>query len=238
MATSTPIALSALYYMQVALCAVMVDGDGWRRPARFTSAEEELELLQGAVGLCDVSPSGKLLIQGEAIDALLDAAFPDMGPLDTGRVQRQPFKGGTGVHEVILARLADDELLVLSAPGLAPSVAELLSEAPVECGHAVDITSSLTGVKIAGPLAQRLLAAVTELDTSPEPFPDMSCAQTKVAEVHGTLLRRDAGALLSYELYFDRGFGEYMWDALMEAGEVYGVAPFGIEAMARLESGE
>jgi len=56
-----------------------------------------------------------------------------------------------------------------------------------------------------------------------------------VAEVHGTLLRIDTGGLPSFDLYFGREFGEYLWDALLEAGGEYSVAPFGIEAMARLK---
>ena len=238
MATSTPIALSALHYVHVTLGAVMVDSHGWQRPARYTSADDELERLQRAVGMCDVSPSGKLLVQGESIDALLGASFPKMEPLQTGRVLRQELRGPPAAQEIVLARLADDEVLALCAPGQAPSVSEALGQAPAECGHAVDITSALAGFKIAGPLAHRLMAAVTELDTSPEAFEDMSCAQASIAEVHGTVLRLDAGAVQSYELYVDRGYGEYMWDALMESGEEHGVVPFGTEALARLESGE
>ena len=216
----------------------MVDRHGWQRPARYTSVDDELDRLRQAVGVCDVSPNGKLLVQGEDIDALLSAAFPETASLKTGHTLRQQLRGTPAAQEMVLARLADDEVLVLCAPGQAPSVAGTLSQAPAECGHAVDITSALTGFKIAGPLAHRLLAAVTELDTSPEAFDDMSCAQARVAEVHGTVLRLDAGALLSYELYVDRGYGEYMWEVLMEAGEEHGAVPFGTEALERLEPGE
>ena len=63
----------------------------------------------------------------------------------------------------------------------------------------------------------------------------MTCVQAPVAEVHGTLLRRDAGGLLSFELYYGREYGEYVWDALMGAGEEYGVSPFGVEALKSLD---
>ena len=39
---------------------------------------------------------------------------------------------------------------------------------------------------------------------------------------------------MSNKLSFGREFGEYMWNVLVESGEEYGVAPFGIEALARL----
>ena len=33
---------------------------------------------------------------------------------------------------------------------------------------------------------------------------------------------------------FGRELGEYMWDVLLEAGEAYGVVPFGFETLARI----
>ena len=237
MATWTPVALSALHHRHVGLGAAMVESDGWQRPARYTAPEDELNQLRNAVGICDISPVGKVLLQGEAIEPLLNTAFGEVGGLDIGRLRISHLRSDPNDQGALLARLAADEVLVLTTPNRSPSVSDALSAEPGQCGHAVDLTSALAGLKIAGPLAHRLLAGVTEVDTDPVAFADMSCAQAKVAEIHGTLLRRDAGALLSYELYFGREFGEYMWDALVEAGEEYGVAPFGIEALKLLGSG-
>jgi len=236
MATSTPVAQSALHHVHLALGAAMTDSDGWPHPSRYTSADAELDGLRTAVGLCDVSPVGKLLVQGEAVDAYLSAEFSEIADLPGGRVLRQQPKGAKS--QATLARLAQDEVLVITGPGQAPALAENLGEAADRCAHAVDVTSALAGIKIAGPESHRLLAAVTELDTSPQAFDDLSCAQARVAEVHGTLLRLDAGDLLSYELYVDRSYAEYIWDALMEAGAHLDVVHFGSEALAQLGTGE
>ena len=76
--------------------------------------------------------------------------------------------------------------------------------------------------------------AVTEFNCSPQAFPNDRCAQTQAAEIHATLLRVDVGDLPSYQLFFGRDFGEYMWEALVEAAAVYDGAPVGFEAMDRL----
>ena len=55
------------------------------------------------------------------------------------------------------------------------------------------------------------------------------------SRIHGVLLRLDISDLPSYELYFSRDFGQYMWDLLLEAGEEYNLMPCGIEAMDRLQ---
>jgi heterotetrameric sarcosine oxidase gamma subunit len=236
MPTLTPIALSAMHHRQVALDAVMLESDGWQRPARYGPVEAEVERVRSSVGLHDVSPVGKLILHGEDITSLLQAAAPDVGTLDIGKAARHQLKGESGAMDVILARLAADEALVLTGPGQAPVVAGILALSPEDCAHAVDVTSALAGLKVTGPLSHRLLASVTELNISPREFPNMTCAQVKVAEIHGTVLRRDLGGLTSYDLYVGREYGVYIWDALMEAGEEYGLVPFGTEAMESLRA--
>ena len=100
----------------------------------------------------------------------------------------------------------------------------------------LDHTSGLAGVRLTGPGSDQLLSKLTELDTSPEAFPNLSCAQTRCAEIHGTLIRTDLGLLPSYDLFFPREFGEYMWDAIFEAGEEFGVAAVGFEAADRVRT--
>ena len=223
-----------MHHSQVALGAVMMEREGWLRAARFTSAEDEAERVRTGVGLFDLSPQRKLYLLGGEIDSTLAALFPQLPKLSVGNLVRQRLSADRGAQEVELARLADDELLVLTAPNQAAAVSEALSQSPGDCVHAVDITSALAAISVAGPLADRLLGAITDVDLSPGSFPNLSCAQLMAAEVHGTLLRHDLGDLPRYDLYFSRDLGEYMWDALVEAGAPHGVVPFGLEALSLL----
>lgn len=227
-----------MHHRHVALGALLVDGDGWQRPARYAAVDQEVRQVQDAAGLCDISPAGKLTLQGRELDAWLSEAFSSMGGVDVGAVRRGDAGMDSDPQPVLLARLADDEFFILTEPNHAGSVAESLGAMSDRGFHLVDVSSGLAGVKIAGPAASLVLAGVTELDLAVDAFPDMSCAQAGFAEVHGTLLRIDRGALPGYELYFGREYGEYMWDALLEAGDEGQVAPVGIEAMARLQGGE
>ena len=233
MSTWQPVALSAIHPKHLSLGAVIVESDGWQRPASYTSAGEETDRLRDGVGICDISPLGKIVVHGDG-EAYLAEGFPQPVPSKPGASGRLQAAEDSGIQEMVVARLAHDEALLLTAPNQAPLVIALLESESDRCAHAVDVTSVLAGIKIAGPSASRLLAGVTEMDLRPESFPDMSCAQGSVSEVHGTLLRLDHGGLLSYDLYFGREYGEYMWDSLMEAGSPHGVTPFGTEALARL----
>jgi sarcosine oxidase subunit alpha len=235
MAIWNPVRLTAMHHKHVALGAAMVERDGWRQPARYTTVEQELERLRAGAGLSDISPLGKLLIQGDELDTLLLTCFDAVTSLEIGIVARRSAPKGKAPAPVVLARLAQDEVMALTGPGQAQSLAEALAEEPGRCAKGVDLTSALAGARITGPSAGLLLESITELDLSPAGFPDLRCARSKVAEVHGTLLRMDIRGLPSFDLYFGREFGEYLWDVLMEAGAEYGVAPVGIEAMARLQ---
>ena len=229
-----PVKRSSLYHKHLALGAALEERDGWQQPARYSSAEQELERLKVASGFCDVSPAGKINLQGEELDQLLTPIFPSTAELNVGSLRQMNLGSSSDPWYCVLARLATDEYLAVTPTGRNATLIEMLKEDPDRCAHLVDLTSALAGVRIAGPSADLLLASLTALDLSDSAFPDLRCGQSKIAGIHGTLLRRDVAGLLCYELYFTREFGEYMWDVLMEAGERYDAVPVGIEAMERL----
>ena len=226
-AASSPVALSPLHQRHVELGAEMELVDGWQRPVRYAASDEELAAVRSGVGVCDVSPMGKLALLGDGLDAPLGAMFPDSTPPEVGRASRVD-------EETIMARLARDEAFVTTAAGRALSLLERLTSGAEGCAHVVDVTSALAAVRIAGPRAPDLLAALTELDLARDAFGDGSCAQSRFAEIHGTLARLDASGLPAYTLFFGREYGDYMWESIMEAGERYGLVPFGTEALGRL----
>ena len=222
-----PVALSPLHHAHVELGAEMELVDGWLRPTRYGGADEEVAGVRSAAGVCDVSPMGKLALQGDSLDAPLGSAFPASTPPAVGQVARVD-------EDTVVSRLAHDEALVTMAPSRSALLAERLSDASTGCAHVVDVTSGLAAVRIVGPRAPDALAALTELNVALDAFPDASCAQSRFAEIHGTLVRLDAAGLPGYTLLFGREDGDYMWEAIVEAGERYGLVPFGIEALGRL----
>ena len=64
-AASRPVALSPLHRRHVELAAEMELVDGWRRPVRYRPTDEELAAVRSGVGVCDVSPMGKMALLGE-----------------------------------------------------------------------------------------------------------------------------------------------------------------------------
>jgi sarcosine oxidase subunit alpha len=213
-----------MHYRHLELGAEMVEHEGWMLPARYSDPEEEAARVREAVGITDISPVGKIRLQGESVDQALREALPDHQATPVGSV----FTTSDDASDTLVARLADDDYLVITGSA---SVGNVLDSLNLDgCVHPVNVTSVLAAVRIIGPKTAAVLAGVTNLDLAPPYFPNLSCAQTMVAEIHGTIIRRDIGELLSYDLFFGRDYGDHMWESLIDAGQRHGLTPFGLEA--------
>ena len=220
---------SALNHQQLAWRARMVERDGWQQPAGYSDVDREFRALNEGLGVYDISPTGKLLLQGKDLGGLAGNVLPAGDAPEVGEVR--PVSAPPAGQ---LARLSEDEYLVLCHARELPKWVAAMPEEPTGCVHSLDRTSGLAGLRLTGPKADRVLCQLSALDTSFEAFPNLRCAQTRCAEIHVTLIRADLGTLPSYDLYFPREFGEYFWDVIFEAGEEVGAAPVGFEAMERL----
>ncbi len=79
---------------------------------------------------------------------------------------------------------------------------------------------------IAGPNTPALMSKVTSLN------PDLTKAYGSVAHVRALVERDELGFLVM----IPRDYAEFVWEALLHAGEEFHITPFGVEAQRRLES--
>lgn len=234
MAAYSPVKRTAMYHAQVSSGAVMGEADGWQQAARFGPTANELELLRTAAGVHDISPNGQVRVIGNGAPAVMRKLAPTEPDLAVGRVLRAEISTDTVGLSVKIARLTGDEFAVLTLPGQAPAAAAVLEAAAEGCAHVLDISSALAGVALTGPSSGEILSAVTELNVSLDAMPNLTCAQSRFAEIQGLLLRDDSSGLPSYQLYVTREFGEYFWKAIIEAASDIGAGPVGTEAVADL----
>ena len=85
--------------------------------------------------------------------------------------------------------------------------------------------------------ARAVLGKLTDQNLSSATFPYLTCVQNEVAGVPTLLLRIGFVGESGWEMHFPAEYGEHVWDALMEAGKEFGIAPFGVETqrILRLE---
>jgi glycine cleavage system aminomethyltransferase T len=90
-----------------------------------------------------------------------------------------------------------------------------------------------------GPNARKVLSEVTDADLSNDAFPYFSSGRFFVNNVPVTALRVSYAGELGWELYAPSEYGETLWEHIMEAGEEYGIRPYGNGALdaLRIEKG-
>ena len=215
----------------------MATVDGWQLPKDYGDASQEAAQLRETVGVSDISPVGKLRVVGAGAAGAVGTLIPRLVGLAPGSVAEVDSLSEQENGELLAAWLTADELLVLTPTGQAQAVLDAMPNLDAICAHVVDITSGLCGASIIGPASTQLLSRITDLDISPRAVPDLTCAQARFAEVQGLLLRRDVQSTPAYQLYSGREFGEYLWEALIDAATETGGSPVGTEALARFKSG-
>jgi sarcosine oxidase subunit alpha len=103
-----------------------------------------------------------------------------------------------------------------------------------------NVTAAICAVNVAGPDSRKVLEKVcSDLDLSVEAFPYLGVRQGTIAGIKARLLRVGFVGELGYEIHVPARHGLKLWDALIEAGKVHDIRPFGVETqrLLRLEKG-
>ena len=227
------------------LGARIVDLGPWQRPYSYIAPQDECLAVRQRVGIIDVSTLGKLDVRGRDAPALLDKVYTHhFSNLRVGRIRYGILCADNGaiLDDGTVTRLAEDRYFVTTTTGNVELMEEWFkwwTAGTGMCAHVTNVTSAFAAINVAGPRARDTLGKLTDVDLSPDAFRYMRSAQGAVAGVPATFLRIGFVGETGWELHFPAEYGEHMWDALMDAGEEYGVAPFGVEAqrILRLEKG-
>ena len=106
------------------------------------------------------------------------------------------------------------------------------------CAHIIDVTSAYAGLLLAGPHSRDVLRRLAAPDVSQAALPNGSCLSAKVAGVHARALRDDLDETLAYWLFVGTEYAAYAWEAVMRAGQPFGIMPVGSEAARKMRSGD
>jgi len=118
--------------------------------------------------------------------------------------------------------------LLITPPEAPGTAADTWQSACVGCGIAVDLSSALTALEVAGPEVRALLARGCRLDLDPGAFPSGLAAATIMAQVPVILAALTAGVLLLTPASTARHFREW----LSAAAQPFGLLPDGDATVA------
>ena len=227
------------------LGATMVESGPWWRPHNYGSPADECAAVRERVGIIDVGTLGKLEVVGADAGQLLDRLYTHrFSDLPVGRIRYGLMTSDNGVimDDGTVTRLAEDRYFVTTTSGNADVIEEWFNwwnAGAANCAHVVNVTAAYGAVNVAGPKARETLGKLTDIDLSTRNFRYMRSAQGDIAGVPCLLLRIGFVGEAGWEVHFAAEYGEYMWNAIMEAGREFGISPFGLEAqrVLRLEKG-
>jgi sarcosine oxidase subunit alpha len=207
----------------------------WRRAYDYGDPQAEALTVHRAAGLIDVSTLGKLVVRGPDAGAFLDRLYPNrFSNLKPGRIRYGVISSDAGriVDDGTICRLDEETFYVTTTSSGAGAVEEWFSWWLAEWRMKVrltDVTQGLSAVNLAGPRAREIMARISDVDCSAEAFTYLDGKVGAVAGVQSLILRIGFVGEVGYEIHFPSAYGEHVWDALLSAGEEFGLRPFGLE---------
>ncbi|MGH3239342.1 MAG: ferredoxin, partial [Spirillospora sp.] len=226
--------------------AVFEDVGDWKRPRHYPRPGEPMEdavlrecrTVRAGVAALDASTLGKIDVQGPDAAVFLDRIYAGtVSTLAPGRCRYGVMCGVDGMvfDDGVAARLGPDHFHLTTTTGNAARVLDWLeewlqtewTELRVRC---TSVTDQWAVVALAGPRSRDVLRALAPgLDVGAFPFMAMRAAE--VAGVPARIFRISYSGELAYEINVASWHGLALWEAVMAAGEPYGIAPYGTEAM-------
>jgi sarcosine oxidase subunit alpha len=219
----------------------------WCRPYCFPKAGEsihdavirEVNTTRTSVGLLDASTLGKLLVKGPDAGRFLDMMYTNMMstlPVGKCRYGLMCSENGFLRDDGVVARLDNDTWLCHTTTGGADAIHAHMEEwLQTEWWdwkvYIANVTEQYAQIAVVGPKAREVLKSLGGMDLSAEALPFMQWADGKIGDFDVRVFRISFSGELSYELAVSAGQGRAFWDALLEAGEKFGITTYGTEAL-------
>jgi sarcosine oxidase, subunit gamma len=192
--------------------------DGWEIDARVAT---------GALTLSDESPLAKVHVR-----APFDGASRAALGVGFGRTVRADL--GTG--EVLVVGSGPGEWLVLGASGTAGALRTAIEQRLAGSGEfttVLDLTHGRALLRLQGAAAATVLAGVCAIDFDDAVTPNGAALRTSLAAVVTDIVRDDRSGVPSYLLHVERSSGQYLADALLDAGGPSGLEVTGFRGLDR-----
>lgn len=239
---------TAMHAWHVEHGALFENVGDWKRPWYYPKPGESMrealdrEVLAArqAVGILDASTLGKIDVRGPDAAEFLNRVYTNgWKKLDVGRARYGLMLGEDGMvmDDGVSARLAEDRYHMTTTTGGAARVLAWLeewlqTEWPDLQVYLTSTTDQWAAISLAGPYSREVISKVCEgIDFSQEAFPFMTWQTGTVAGVSARVFRVSFSGELGFEINVPANYGQHVWDAVWEAGQPYGITPYGTETM-------
>jgi len=239
--------------------ARFVNAGLWKRPHSYPrpgesendAANREARKVRQDVGIVDVSTLGKIELQGRDAREFLNRVYANrFDTLAVGRCRYGIMLREDGIvrDDGTTSRLDEMHYLMTTTTANAASIMQHLERLlqvdwPELEVYATSVTEQWAAVALSGPKSRSVLERCVDIDVSNEALPFLGLAGCRLRAAQGEVpvrvLRISYSGELSYEIHAPADRGRALWEALLDAGESFGIMPYGTEAMStlRIEKG-
>jgi sarcosine oxidase subunit alpha len=243
-----PIRTTPIHGWHVEHGAVFEDVGQWKRPWFYPRAGEDMDAAvlrecaaaREGVAVMDATTLGKIDVVGpDAVEFLNRLYTGDFSKLRPGMCKYGLLCHADGMvfDDGVSMRLAEDRFLVTTTTGNAAAVLDwfeewLQTEWPELRVRCTSVTEQWVTVAVVGPRSRDVVGAVAPgIDVSAEAFPFMAIREGEAAGIPARVCRVSFSGELAYEINVAGVYGRELWEAVMAAGEPYGITPYGTETM-------
>ncbi len=243
-----PIRVTSIHPWHAARGAVFENVGQWKRPWYYPRSGETMEAAvlrecraaRELVGVQDVSTLGKLDIQGpdalEFLNRVYTNAFDTLA-VGSCRYSVMCKADGMFFDDGVVIRLGPERYLATTTTGGAAAVLDhleewLQTEWPDLRVRLTSVTDHWAAAAIVGPRSREVLqrlAPGVPVDAPSMPF--MTWRTGEVAGIAARIHRITFSGELAFEVWVPSWYGLALWEAIMEAGEPFGITPYGTETM-------
>jgi dimethylglycine dehydrogenase len=215
--------------------------DEWsfRRTNWFEHVGNECRRVRERVGVIDLTPFTKHVVQGPGAEAWLDGLVANKLPSKPGRMalSHALTKRGGIRSEFTITKLGEEFFYLVSAGAAERYDADFLRKRLPDDGSVTlaNVTTARGCFVVAGPRSREVLAKLTDTPLSNESFPWLTGRVVEVGLATDVyLLRVNFVGALGWELHFPIEFARHLFVALFTAGAEHGIGMAGMRAMESL----
>lgn len=251
-----------LYDIHVRSAARMVKGGGdYMYPLSYTSPMEEHINTRTNVGMQDLSTMGEVDIKGPGAERLVNYLLVnDVRDMYPGQVRYSTMcrEDGGIVDDVTVYKFHDEHFMIVTSSGPRKKTARWIADHAVGTStYVTDITAAIALPVVQGPRSKDFLQATASIVESasarealgtlgqgtqrtglaPADLDDLRYfwfTRARINETGLLISRTGYTGELGYELYTPAEEAAVLWEYLVQAGQEFGLMPYGVQAMQSL----
>lgn len=215
----------------------------WRSPNWLPYQKEEHLAIRNNVGMYDLSSMGNLLVQGRDAQTVLQNLCTSDISSTPGAVVYTPMVNDKGGFEtdITVTCIDEESFFIVTAAGTTVRDFDYIKRRiPADAICTItDVTHGYAMLAVMGPKSRDLLQELSSDDLSDTAFPFSTAKEIDIAYARALAVRMSYVGELGWELYIPSHFTLTVFDAIMAAGEKYGLKLVGMQAVnsLRLETG-